>query len=109
MCRKCKKSFFSKNKLYIYFKVYKNKIKNINKIVFNFVIDDFKNITFIDDSKIAFVIFVIKTTIIFISDNEVVNNEQKKIEEIIYFVNLECFIIELISKKTSNIEFAFQK
>ena len=74
-CRKCKKDFFSKNKLYIYFKIYKNKIKNINKIIFNLVINDFKNVIFIDNSKIAFIIFITKIIIIFVNNNEVVNNE----------------------------------
>ena len=94
-CRKCKEDFFSKNKLYIYFKAYKRKNKNINKIVFN--------------TKIALIIFIIKITIIFINNNEIINNEQKKIEKTTYFINFECFIIKLISKKISNIKLVFRK
>ena len=93
--RKCKESFFSRNKLYIYFKAYKKKVKNINKIVFNI--------------KIAFIIFVTKIMIIFVNNNEIINNKQKKIEETIYFVNFECFIIKSISKKISNTKFVFKK
>ena len=108
-CRKYKKDFFSKNKLHIHFKVYKNKIKNINKIIFNLVIDDFKNVIFNDNSRIAFIIFIIKITIIFINNNEIINNEQKNIEKTIYFVNFDYFIIKLISKKTLNIKLVFRK
>ena len=108
-CRKCKKDFPSKNKLHIYLKTYKNKINNINKIVFNLVINDLKNIIFIDNLKIAFAILITKIMIIFINDNEIINNEQKEIEGTIYFINFEYFIIESISKKTSNIKLAFKK
>ena len=115
MCRKCKKDFFSGNKLYIHLKICKNKIKDINKIVFNLVIDnlnvidDLKNVIFNNNLKIAFIIFVTKITIIFINDNEIVNNEQEIIEKTIYFVNLDYFIIKLISKKTSNTKLVFKK
>ena len=74
-CRKYKKGFFSKNKLYFYFKIYKNKIKDINKIVFNLIIDDLKNVTFINNPRITFIILITKITIIFINDNEIINNE----------------------------------
>ena len=109
--RKCKKSFFSRNKLYIHFKSCKIKIKNINKIVFDFADDEFKDVVynFNNNSKNAFVIVIANFTIIFINNNEVVINEQKKIEEITYFVNFDYFIIELISEKTSNIRLIFRK
>ena len=106
--RKCKKCFFLKNKLHIYFKTCKDKIKDINKIVFNLVIDDFKNVIFNNNSKTAFVIFITKIMIIFIN-NKIINDEQKKIKKTIYFVNLDYFIIKSISKKTSNIKFVFRK
>ena len=61
MCRKCKESFFLRNKLYIHLKAYKKKVKNINKIVFNM--------------KIVFIIFITEIMIIFINNNEIVNNK----------------------------------
>ena len=61
MCRKCKKGFFLRNKLYAHFKVYKRKNKNINKIVFN--------------TKTAFIIFVTKIIIILINNNEIINDK----------------------------------
>ena len=75
ICRKCKKDFSSKNKLYIYFKIYKNKIKNINKIVFNFIIDDLKSVILNDNLEIIFIIIVINITIIFVNNNEIINGE----------------------------------
>ena len=95
--------------MYAYFKTYKNKIKNINKIVFDFVNDKFKNIifNFNDNLKNAFAIIIINSAITFINNNEIV--EQKEIEETIYFVNFDYFIIELMSKKISNIELIFKK
>ena len=107
--RKCKKGFFSKNKLHIHFKIYKNKIKDINKIVFDFVNNKFKNIifNFNNNLKNAFAIVITNFIIIFINNNEIV--EQKKIEKITYFINFDYFIIELISKKASNIKLIFKK
>ena len=75
ICRKCKKDFSSKNKSYIYFKIYKNKIKNINKIVFNFIIDDLKSVILNDNLEIIFIIIVINITIIFVNNNEIINGE----------------------------------
>ena len=92
--RKCKEGFSSKNKLHFYLKICKDKIKNINRII-NF--------------QKAFVTIIIKFTIIFIKKNKYNINEQKKIEKTTYFVNSNCFIIELISKKTSNTKLAFRK
>ena len=109
ICRKCKKGFFSKNKLYAHFKICKNKIKNINKIVSDPVNDKFKNVifNFNDDFENAFAIIITNSIIIFINNNEIV--EQKKIKKIIYFINFDYFIIELMSKKTSNIRLIFKK
>ena len=92
--RKCKKDFFSKNKLHFYLKIYKNKIKNINRII---------------DFQKALIIIIIDFTITFIKKNEYNINEQKKIEDTTYFVNSDYLIIESISKKTSNIKLAFRK
>ena len=72
--QKCKKVFFLKNKLHAHFKTYKNKIKNINKIVFDFIDDKFKNVIFNlnNDLENAFTIIITNFTIIFINDNEIV-------------------------------------
>ena len=92
--RKCKKGFFSKNKLHSHLKICKNKIKNINRNI---------------DSQKALVTIIINFIITLIKENEHNINEQKKVEETTYFVNLNCSIIELISKKTSNIKLVFRK
>ena len=52
---------------------------------------------------------IINFIITLIKENEHNINEQKKIEKTTYFVNSNCFIIESISEKTSNIEFVFRK
>ena len=98
-----------KNKLHIYFKIYKIKIKDINKIVFDFIDNKFKNVilNLNDDFENAFMIIITNFIIIFINDDEVV--EQKEIEEIIYFINFNYFIIESMSKKISNIKLIFKK
>ena len=72
--RKCKKGFFSKNKLYIHFKICKNKIKNINKIIFDLINDKFKDVifNFNDDFENAFAIVITNFTITFINDNEII-------------------------------------
>ena len=107
--RKCKEDFFSKNKLHIHLKIYKSKIKDINKIVFDFIDDKFKNVIFNlnDDFENAFAIIITNFTIIFINNDEII--EQKEIEKMTYFINLNYFIIESISKKTSNIKLIFRK
>ena len=92
--RKCKKDFFSENKLHSHLKVYKNKIKNINRII---------------DFQKTFVTIIINFTIIFVKENEHNINEQKKIEKTTYFVNSDYFIIESISEKISNIKLVFRK
>ena len=92
--RKCKEGFFSKNKLHFHLKVCKNKVKNINRII---------------DSQEALVIIIINFIIILVKENEHNINEQKKIEKTTYFVNSDYPIIELVSKKTSNIELVFRK
>ena len=92
--RKCKKGFFSENKLHSHLKIYKDKIKNINRII---------------NSQKAFVTIIINFTITLVKENEHNINEQKKIEKTTYFVNFDCFIIELISKKTPNTELVFRK
>ena len=73
-CRKCKEDFFSKNKLYIYFKTCKNKIKGINKIVFDSADDKFKDVifNFNNDLENAFAIVITNFAIIFIDNNEIV-------------------------------------
>ena len=92
--RKCKKDFSLKNKLHFHLKVCKSKVKNINRIT---------------DSQKTFIIIIINFIITLIKENEHNINEQKKIEKTTYFVNSDYFIIELISKKASNIELAFRK
>ena len=92
--RRYKKDFFLKNKLHSYLKIYKNKIKNINRII---------------DSQKALITIIINFTIIFIKENEHNINEQKKIEETTYFVNPDYLIIESVSEKTSNIKLVFKK
>ena len=92
--RKCKEGFSSKNKLHFHLKIYKNKIKDINRIT---------------GSQEAFIIIIINFMIIFVKKNEHNINEQKKIEKTTYFVNSDCFIIKLISEKTSNTGLAFRK
>ena len=74
ICRKCKKGFFSKNKLYAHLKTYKSKIKSINKIVFDPINDKLKDIifNFNDDLGNAFAIIIMNFIIIFINDDEVV-------------------------------------
>ena len=52
---------------------------------------------------------IIDFTIIFVKKNEHNINEQKKIEKMTYFINFDCFIIELVSKKVSNTKLAFRK
>ena len=71
--QKCKKGFFSRNKLHAHLKTYKNKIKNINKIVFDSADDKFKNIifNFNDDFESAFAIVITNFTITFINNNEI--------------------------------------
>ena len=98
-----------KNKLHIHFKTCKNKIKNINKIVFDFIDDKLKNVilNLNDNSENAFTIIIINFAIIFINDDKII--EQKKIEKTIYFINLDYFIIKSMSKKTSNIKLTFKK
>ena len=92
--RKCKKGFSSKNKLHFHLKICKGKIKNINRII---------------NSQKAFITIIINFMIIFVKENEHNINEQKKIENITYFVNFDYFIIELISEKTSNTKLVFKK
>ena len=52
---------------------------------------------------------IINFIITLIRKNEYNINKQKKIEDTTYFVNPDYFIIESVSKKTSNIELAFRK
>ena len=98
-CRKCKEDFFSENKLYAYLKSFKKKIKNVNQIINEIN----KN------SQKTLIIIIINFIIILINENEFNINKQKKIKERTYFVNLNYFIIESISKKTLNIKLAFKK
>ena len=53
--RKCKEGFFLKNKLHSHLKIYKNKIKNINRII---------------DSQKALITIIIDFMIIFIKENK---------------------------------------
>ena len=92
--RKYKKKFSSKNKLHSHLKICKNKIKNINRII---------------NSQKALATIIINFIITFIKKNKHNINEQKKIEKTTYFANSNCFIIELISKKTPNTELVFKK
>ena len=110
-CRKYKKDFFLRNKLHAYFKTYKDKIKDINKIVFNLAMTLLKNVNFNfnDNLENVFIIIITNFAIIFINNDEIIIDEQKKIEKTTYFVNLDYFIIESMSKKISNIELIFKK
>ena len=80
--------------MHSHLKVYKNKIKNINRII---------------DSQKTFITIIIDFMITLVKKDEHNINEQKKIEDTAYFVDSDYFIIELISKKTSNTELAFKK
>ena len=66
ICRKCKKDFSSENKLHFHLKIYKSKVKNINRIT---------------DSQKTLVTIIINFTITLIKKNEHNINEQKKIEK----------------------------
>ena len=66
--------------MHIHLKTYKDKIKYINKIVFNSASDEFENIihNFNNNLENAFIIIITNFTIIFINNNKIIINEQKR-------------------------------